>query len=63
MRGVLLPLDPYLAKQQDTASEKYGAARWESSLWKGKTYSLPFTTFVEDYCVNDTLLKDAGLKL
>ncbi|HEY8742001.1 MAG TPA: extracellular solute-binding protein [Chloroflexota bacterium] len=62
VRGVLLPLDAYLGKQQDITSEKYGTARWDSAHWKGKTYSLPFTTFVEDYFVNDTLLKEAGLQ-
>lgn len=62
VRGVLLELDSYLGKQQDITSAKYGTARWDSSQWKGKTYSLPFTTFVEDYFVNDSLFQAAGLK-
>ncbi|MGI8914904.1 MAG: extracellular solute-binding protein [Chloroflexota bacterium] len=62
VRGVLLPLDAYLSKQQEITSDKYGTARWDSAHWKGKTYSLPFTTFVEDYFVNDTLLQQAGLQ-
>ncbi len=62
VKGVLLPLDSYLAEQKDITSDKYGQARWDSAQWHGKVYALPFTTFVEDYFYNETLMSAAGLK-
>ncbi|HLH73553.1 MAG TPA: extracellular solute-binding protein [Chloroflexota bacterium] len=62
VKGVLLPLDSYLSQQTDITSDKYGAARWDSTQWKGKVYALPFTTFVEDYFYNETLFNQDGLK-
>lgn len=62
VKGVLLPLDGYLSQQKDITPDGYGKARWDSAQWQGKVYALPFTTFVEDYFYNQTLLDAAGLK-
>lgn len=62
VKGVLLPIDSYMKQQSDITAAKYGQARWDSSAWKGKTYALPFTTFVEDYFYNETLFNEKNLK-
>ena len=58
----VIPLDDYVANSESVKRENYFAGAWDSALFKGKLYGIPFDVGVWalNY-YNKTFFKDAGL--
>ncbi len=62
-RNAIEDLEPWIAKEKNISIDKdaFWPLRWEHSFYKGKMYSLPWTTFTELFFVNKKLLREAGI--
>ena len=64
-RNAIEDLSAWVAKDKgkniSVDKEKFHPMRWQTAIYKGKLYSLPWTTFPETFFYNKKLLGDAGL--
>lgn len=64
-RNAIEDLSAWVAKDKgkniSVDKEKFHPMRWQTAIYKGKLYSLPWTTFPETFFYNKKLLSDAGL--
>lgn len=60
--GAIDPLDEYIASSESIAQDNFFPGAWDSALWDGQVYGVPFNVDVWQFTFyNNRLLSEAGI--
>ena len=61
VRGILQPIDDYVATSEHIAPEFYLPLAWENSHWDGQMVAMPLHIFIHYLHMSEVLFEQAGL--
>jgi multiple sugar transport system substrate-binding protein len=60
--GAVIPLDDYVAESESVTEDNFFPGAWESALWDGQVWGVPFNVDVWQFTYyNQALLEEAGV--